>query len=75
VNAAGLDYQKATLRPRNPYQTKEAVVAAIKARKRKGWSLSSSDLRRGKHRDQSLLEAALKRFGKWSVAKRAAGRK
>ena len=74
VEAAGLDYDKIRKTPRNPYQTKQAIVKGLQRRQKKGWSLTASEMRRGKHKDISLLEAALKRFGKWSIAKEAAGK-
>ena len=74
IEAAGLDYDAVRHKPRNPYQTKVAIVRAIHARKRQGHPLTVSSLRHGPHRDVSLLEAALRRFGRWSVAMQVARR-
>ena len=73
VTAAGLDYSTITQRKRNPYQTKAAVVRALKDRHSKGMPLTTNGVRKGKHRDVPLMEASLKLFGKWSLAKKAAG--
>ena len=47
VAAAGLDYDAARQKPRNPYQTKAAIVRAIRARERQGLPLTVSSLRQG----------------------------
>ena len=73
VTAAGLDYSTITQRKRNPYQTKAAVIRALKNRQRKDMPLTTNGVRKGKDKDVPLMEASLKLFGKWSLAKKAAG--
>ena len=72
VEAAGLDYENIR-RPRNPYRAKRSVIREIRRRKRAGLPLTVAELRTGEHRDQCLLGAALREYGKWSAATRAAG--
>ena len=72
IEAAGLDYGKIRQRQPNPYQSKKAIVREIQRRHKERLPLTCPELRRGEHRDVSLLEACFKRFGKWSEAKKAA---
>ena len=72
IKAAGLDYERISRKPRNPYTTKASVVAEIRRRKKAGLPLTVSALRAGKHRDGSLVEAALKHYDRWSAATKAA---
>ncbi len=73
IKAAGLDYSTIRQRKRFPYRTKAAVIRELRARRDRQEPLTTNGVRRGKYRDVALMESALKLFGKWSAAKRAAG--
>lgn len=73
IEAAGLDYRRISGKPRNPYPTKSSVAAEIRRRKKAGLPLTVSAIRAGKHKDGSLVMAALRKYGKWSVATKASG--
>ena len=72
IEAAGLDYRRISRKPRNPYPTKASVMAEIRRRKKAGLPLTVNALRNGKHRDGSLVMAALRKYGTWSAATKAA---
>lgn len=72
IEAAGIDYSTIRKRKRSPYTTKAAVIRELRARCERQEPLTTNGVRQGAHRDVALMEAALKLFGRWSAAKKAA---
>jgi hypothetical protein len=71
VEAAGIDYHK-LVRPQIRYPTPEAVVKAIRRRRREKLPLRAVDLCKGETPDRTLYNSGLRMYGTWRRALAAA---